>query len=163
MAKKKKTNETKAVKAESVTVPPPRHPAAVRKMLTYLKKEDGDALITVVNQTTVFEDLQRIKRKTIITEDAVYSADMIREWEYDEMFTNARQWCLYEALMRYLEVRHIQITAPSCIAALNIVKEAVFYLAYSSFHDSLFKRWLESCFAMFERHNGAVLVTDRPE
>lgn len=155
----KKMNAT----TTSVIVPPPRHPATVRKMLTYLKEEDGDALITVVNQTTVFEDLQRIKHKTMITEDSVYSVEMLREWEHEEMFTNARQWCLYEALMRYLEVHHIQITASSCIAALNIVKEAVFYLAYSSLHDILFKRWLESCFEMFERRSGAALVTDRPE
>lgn len=146
-------------KEERVKVPAPRYPAAVKKFITSLKIDKERTLITVVDQLPISQELEKVRHKTMVTKDALYSIAMIREWEHEDMFRTARQWCLYDALTAYLETKHVLINAASSIDALNVIKEAVIYLANSGSHNALFSNWLASCCTVFERHNRGLLVS----
>ena len=78
------------------------------------------------------------------------------------MFRNAREQCVYEVLRNYVFKMGIRIAAPSCLDALNVLKEAAIVLAGSGILNSWFAKWMASCCDQFEKHFEAILVTNRP-
>lgn len=93
----------------------------------------------------------------MVSDDGYYSAEDICAWEHADMFNSPRQQCIYEILILYMLRNHIRIAAPSCLDALNILREAAVSMAGYCVNDNYFKQWGDSCCRMFAKHHKARL------
>lgn len=139
-----------------------KRPAGTKRVVTKLRISEKKVLTTVINQPSFKREVEMLPHRVIVTKDGSYPARMIRQWEHSEMFRNARQQCVYDTLMCYIEKLNLRIEASSSIDAFNMVKEAAVVLAGSGFLNSLFAKWLTSCYESFEKHLGERLILNRP-
>lgn len=165
------TTRTKSVKS---TLPVMK---AVRSMevkpKTYRLRVDKERVVTtVVNMPTIDEDLNELEKgllgiekwqkRVLVSEDGLYSAEMIRRWETADMFDNPCQELVYRMLMYYLQTSRIMISASCCLEAFKIVKEAAFYLGGQGRHP-LFRRWIDSCQTAFTNKYSGLLVSNETD
>lgn len=135
-----------------------------------LRIDKNRTATTVVNMPTIEEDLNELEkgllgidkeqRRILVSEDGLYSAEMIRQWETADMFDSPCQELVYQMLMYYLQTSRIMIAASCCLEAFKVVKEAALYLGGQGRHP-FFRQWIDSCQTAFTSAYSGVLVRSR--
>ena len=148
-------------------------PSMKLKPKTYRLKIDKERVVTtVVNMPTIDEDLNELdkgllkidkrQKRILVSEDGLYSAQMMRRWETADMFWSPCHELVYQMLMYYLQSKNIKISASCCLEAIKKVKEAAVYLGGAG-RNHQFREWIESCQEMFTKHNASILVSEENE